>query len=80
MTTLTIPDVQEEVIRHWQERARQHHRSLEAEVRMCLESDVKRTPEEVDRILEEIGALRESFTETEMTDEFLEKAKNWGRP
>ena len=80
MTTLTIPDLADEVVRHFEERARENHRTLEQEVRARLESDVRKTPEEAERFLEQVRRIREAFTEFEITDEFLEKAKNWGRP
>lgn len=36
MATLTIRDLDEEVVERWKERARRHHRSLESEVRAYL--------------------------------------------
>ena len=57
MTTLTITDVRDEAVRHLEEQARLHHRTLEEEARLRLEGDVPQTPEEVERILEETRAV-----------------------
>lgn len=80
MTTLTIPDIRDEAIRWLEEQARLHRRTLEEEARMRLEDYSPQPPEEVERILEEVRMVRESFTESDITEEFIEKAKNWGRP
>jgi hypothetical protein len=87
MTTLTIPDIRDEAIRHLREQARLHHRTLEEEARTLLESDAPKPPEggprsveEEREILERVRARRESRSGPPLTEEFLEKAKNWGRP
>lgn len=40
MTTITIRNLDEEVVERWKERARAHHRSLESEVRHYLSEGV----------------------------------------
>ena len=87
MTTLTIPDIRDEAVRHLREQARLHHRTLEEEARTLLEGDApepsKGSPKALDEereILERVRARRESRSGPPLTEEFLEKAKNWGRP
>jgi plasmid stability protein len=87
MAALTIPNVPDSVVRRLEEQARQRGCSLEVEARLCLEEGLSRlrkvvpkTPEEVNRILEEIRIHRESLHTPPLTEEFLQEAKNWGRP
>lgn len=80
MTTLTIPDMPDAVIRQLSAQASQHHCTLEEEARMRLVSTVRKSPEEVRCILEKIRIHRESLSVPPPTEEFLREAKNWGRP
>ena len=87
MATLTIPNVPESVFKQLEAQARRHGCMLGVEALLCLEEGLSkswrrdpRTPEEVERLLEEARVSRESLSAPPLTEEFLRNAKNWGRP
>lgn len=87
MATLTISNVPDSVVRGLEALARQHDCTLEVEAWMCLQKGLSETrakvpitAEEEKAILERIRVRRESLSVPPPTEEFLRKAKNWGRP
>lgn len=80
MNTLTISDVRDDIVHDLEEQAKLHRRTLAEEARLRLARPVGKSPEEVKRVLERFRKSREALSVPPLTEEFLEKAKNWGRP
>ena len=80
MTTLTIQNVPDEMVRLLDEQARKNHRTLDEEARVRLQGTLGGEPTDVENLIARARVLRESFPGATVTEEFLEKAKNWGRP
>lgn len=78
--TLTIKNMPEKLYKRLKASAKANHRSLNKEIIACVEkaAPAKRmTPKE---ILASVNAFREKWKGPPITDEFLNWAKNEGRP
>lgn len=81
MTTLTLKGVPEELIARLKAQARQSRRSLNQEALHRLERSLTAVPVDVATKLALIEAARARFAHLPtVDDEFLELAKNRGRP
>jgi len=80
MPALTIKNIPDELYHELKYVAKQHHRSINSEVIICLKRSLlpkKVSPE--DR-LSDIRALRAQIPSNSITDEEIEQAINIGRP
>lgn len=80
MPTITLKNVPEELYERLKARALRNRRSLNTEAIRCLESAVKGPARNSEELLERVARFRESLGSLHVTDEDLNKAKNWGRP
>lgn len=82
MPTLTIKGLPDPLYRRLKERAATEHRSLNQQIITCLEAAVARPPETIEARLAEIDAIRERISRSlpPLTDDFLRRAKDAGRP
>jgi plasmid stability protein len=80
MATLTIKNLPDELYAALTRRAKQHRRSINNEAIVQLERSLSVSELDTEKTLEDIRKLRESIGEIHLTDEFLDHAKNLGRP
>jgi plasmid stability protein len=79
MATLTIKNIPDVLHQRLKERAKQHRRSINSEVIVCLEQVLGSAPIDRTALLASIRAHRKSIPEAFVTDEYLRAAKNEGR-
>ena len=80
MPSLTIKGIPEELLARLREVAAEHRRSLNSEVIYRLERSVQAPSLDPEAFLARVRARRASFTGPPLTDEFLERAIEEGRP
>jgi len=80
MATLTIKNIPDELHERLKERAKQHRRSINSEVIVCLEQVLGAAPIDPAALLARIRARRQAMSQIYVTDEDLRAAKNEGRP
>lgn len=80
MKSLTIKGLPEPLYRALKRRAREHRRSLNAEVIVCLEDVVLGPALSGPEILARADAVRESIHGVYLTDEEIDRSKRAGRP
>ncbi|CAA9525546.1 MAG: hypothetical protein AVDCRST_MAG91-2482 [uncultured Sphingomonadaceae bacterium] len=81
MANLTIEDVPDELCRTFRAIAPERRRLVVSRLVACLENEVRVRPaRDVERTIQEIRAFRESLNVPPLTEEFIERAINEGRP
>lgn len=82
MATLTIKNLPDEIYAALTNRAKRNRRSINSEAIVHLERSVNVPIKDRDELLAEIREFRERLSRkgVYLTDEFLEFAKNEGRP
>ena len=80
MASLTIKGIPDELLEKLRETAAEHRRSLNSEVIYRLERSVERPAVDPEALLGRIRARRTRFQGPPLTDEFLERAIDEGRP
>ncbi len=80
MATLTIKNIPDDLCQRLRERAKQHRRSINSEVIVCLEQVFGAAPLDPVAFLESVRTLRHSISHVYVTEEGLRAAKNEGRP
>lgn len=80
MPNLTIKNIPLEIYHRLKENADLNRRSLNSEIIVSLERAVKSTPVDPGEFLNEVRALRKQMKGGFLTDDFLKKAKEQGRP
>jgi plasmid stability protein len=80
MATLTIKNIPDVLHGRLKERAKQHRRSINSEVIVCLEQALGRAPLDPTAFLARVRARRQSMSGVYITEEDLRAAKNEGRP
>ena len=80
MRTLTIKGMPDELYERLRQSAAQNRRSINSEAIVCLERSLRGRPKDPEAVLARVRALRERVNVPPLTDEFLQKAKSWGRP
>jgi plasmid stability protein len=80
MATLTIKYIPDVLHGRLKERAKQHRRSINSEVIVCLEQVLGRAPLDATAFLARVRARRQSMSGIYITEEDLRAAKNEGRP
>jgi hypothetical protein len=80
MATLTIKNIPDVLHGRLKERAKQHRRSINSEVIVCLEQVLGRAPLDPTAFLARVIARRQSMSGIFITEEDLRAAKNEGRP
>ena len=80
MATLTIKNIPNELYKRIKESAKQHRRSINSEVIVCLEQAFFSRKIDPDALLAKIRELRKKTAGLFLTDEKLSSAKNEGRP
>ena len=79
MATLTIKSIPDTLYARLKIKAAENRRSLNSEVIVCLEESVTALKDDRISTLQRIDWLREKSKGTNLTDDFLQKAKNEGR-
>jgi plasmid stability protein len=80
MPALTIKNIPDELYDRLKEAAHVHRRSLNSEILYCVERMLVPYRIDVTEHLAIAGKLREKSAVYTLTDEFLDAAKNNGRP
>lgn len=80
MATLTIKNLPDSLYERLKLTAANHRRSINSEVIVQLENSLPPPKPSAQEILKEIREFREKIPKVNLTDEFLEYAKNEGRP
>ncbi len=81
MATLTIKNLPDEIYAALSRRAKSNRRSINGEAIVQLEQGLKRDELDADALIERIRKNRKKLEgRVWLTDEFLEYAKNEGRP
>ncbi len=80
MATLTIKNIPDGLCHRLRERAKQHRRSINSEVIVCLEQVLGSAPLDPATFLEGVRTLRHSVSRVYVTEEDLRAAKNEARP
>lgn len=80
MATLTVKNIPDALHQRLKERAKQHRRSINSEVIVCLEQVLGSAPVDRTALLASIRARRQTMSRVYLTDEDLRAAKNEGRP
>ncbi len=80
MATLTIKNLPNDVYAALGNLAKRHRRSINSEAIVQLEKVLENTEPDNERRLERIRRLRDSLPDVWVTEEFLDFAKNEGRP
>ena len=80
MPTLTVKNIPDDLYKRLKEAARTHRRSMNSEILYCVERTL--VPYRIDASdrLAMARNLREKSAAYHLTDEFLDSAKNDGRP
>ena len=79
MATLTIKSIPETLHARLKAKAAENRRSLNSEVIVCLEESTANLRTDRTTTLERIRKIRGEFKGPNLTDEFLQRAKNEGR-
>lgn len=79
MTTITIKRIPDTLYALLKAKAVENRRSLNSEVIVCLEESVTDVKTDREKTLERIRKHRADFKGPNLTEEFLQKAKNEGR-
>ncbi len=80
MPALTIKNIPDDLYDRLKEAARVHRRSLNSEILYCVERMLEPYKIDVSEQLATARKLREKTATYTLTDEFLDNAKNDGRP
>jgi antitoxin FitA len=80
MANVTIKGIPDDLYERIKQRAAAHRRSINQEIIVSLEQSVGRRPIDPEAVLADIDRFRESLDVPPVTDEFINRAKNWGRP
>jgi antitoxin FitA len=80
MATLTIKNLPDSLYESLKRTASKHRRSINSEVIVQLENSLGNANANASQLLKEIRESREKLPILNLTDEFLEYAKNEGRP
>lgn len=80
MATLTIKNLPDEIYAALSRTAKRNRRSITSEAIVQLEEALAAEKSDIEQKLERIRAFRETMPNVHLTDEFLEFAKNEGRP
>ena len=79
MATLSIKNVPEALVKRLKSQATTNRRSLNLEVIAVLESATRSMPIDVEAELARVRALRIKLKRP-VSDEYINRAKRWGRP
>ena len=79
MAQITIKNIPEKLYKELKRRAKRYRRSLNSEIIYSLEKTTFSSEFDPEAILEEIKAFR-SKIKSNLTEEEIRDAKNWGRP
>lgn len=80
MATLTIKNLPDDIYSALGTLAKRHRRSINGEAIFQLEKAIQNVEPDTEKRLERIRRLRDSLPDVWLTDEFLDFAKNEGRP
>lgn len=80
MPTLTIKNLPPELYERLKKSAERNRRSLNREIIVCLEKALLERPREPEEILKKVAVLRDQLRVQPLTEDFLRRAKNEGRP
>jgi plasmid stability protein len=80
MATITVKKIPEELYQRLKESATVHRRSINGEIIYCLEQVLRSRRLDPDEYLLHADALRDEVNLPAITEQFLRKSKNLGRP
>lgn len=78
-TTLTIKNIPEDLYEQLKKSARDHRRSINSEVLVCLERSLRSNRVELKTFLERVRKLRRATARLPLSDDLLHEARNEGR-
>jgi plasmid stability protein len=79
MATITLKNIPEQLYQKLKKRAKQHYRSLNSEVIVCLDNVLGSKKVDPNLLLERVRDLRSNVS-GKLTDKDLSLLKNQGRP
>ena len=80
MPAITLKNIPDDLYSKIKENAALNHRSINSEIIYCLETIVKSKPINPELFLARIDRMNQNLSIPPLTDEFLKKAKDEGRP
>lgn len=80
MPAITLKNIPEDLYTRIKENAANNHRSINSEIIYCLAAAVKSKPIDPEVFLSRIEKINKNISIPPLTDKFLQKAKNEGRP
>lgn len=80
MANFTVKNIPDDLYDQLKKRAEEHRRSLNGEIIHTLEQVVRERPADPEKVLRDLAEMRSRMSLPWLTDEFLEEAKNEGRP
>lgn len=80
MITLTIKNIPDKIYKRLKESAQLNHRSMNGQVLHCLEKTLLNNKVDMSDRLEKARKLRQESSQSFLTEDFLNEAKNEGRP
>ncbi len=80
MPGITVKNIPEDLYEKLRQNAARNRRSINNEIIFCLEQILESKKLDPQLQLEQIRKLREEFDLPDLTDDFLDAAKNDGRP
>ncbi len=80
MPAVTVKNIPDKLYKKLKDSAANHRRSINSEIIYCMESMLESRNIDVDRFLTEIEQLQASIKAPPLTEAFLKKAKEAGRP
>ena len=79
MPAITVKNIPENLYSQLKQAAKMHHRSINIELIVCLEKALIPQKLSTDKILENARGIRKRFSDFEVNNTDLNKAKNEGR-
>lgn len=79
MTTITLKNIPDNLYEDLKKQAKQHHRSINSEIIVCLEYALQLNKPNIKIILKEARRLRAKTAKHHLTDKELKAAKEQGR-
>lgn len=80
MPNITVKNIPEDLYEQLRQSAGANHRSINSEIIVCIEREVRSQKVDVETILTNARKLRERIGKLPITDEELTDAKRAGRP
>lgn len=80
MANFTVKNIPDDLYAELKRQAEENRRSLNSEAIVCLQRAVRERPVDSEKVLRDLEEMRARMNLPWLTDEFLDEAKNEGRP